>query len=241
MRDVNSGTLYGIGTGPGDPGLLTQKAKACIMAADLICLPQAERETCRAYQTALRAVPELAGKPCLCFPFPMTRRGEEVKRVHEEVWGAIRRQLLDGKSCAFLTIGDPAVYSTFTYIAKLAAAENFQVKTVSGVASYQAAAASLGISLCEGDEELHIGTGAGDVEALLSLPGTKVIMKCGAAMPRIMELLRKAAERRHLQVYAVTDCGLESERRYCGMDEIPEAPGYMTTVIVKEERGGTAL
>ena len=228
------GILYGVGVGPGDARLLSQKAIDCIRESDIICLPQAQKECCRAYQIAEQAIPELVEKECLCLPFQMTRDESEARQNHKDAWLLIREKLLSGKNAAFLTIGDPVVFSTFAYAADLARAEGFPVETVNGIASFLAAAAVLGISLCEGNEELHIGTGQSDPEALLSLPGTKVFMKCGRSIPKIRAALRKLEQEKELRIYAVSNCGLADERRYEGIEELPESESYMTTIIVKE-------
>ena len=223
------GILYGTGVGPGDPDMITLKAVKCIKAADIIFCP---RESSRAWSIAAQAVPEIREKECLFHDFKMTCDKNELKRIHESAYQEIRDLLTGGKSVAFLTIGDPTVYSTFTYVAGKAAADGFRVETISGVASFLAAASRLGISLCEGNEELHIGTD----ESLLSLPGTKILMKCGTKLPLIKDALSRMEKTKNIQVYAVRDCGMESEKVFFGASGIP-AEGYMTTVIVKEITG----
>lgn len=262
------GTLYGVGVGPGAPDLLTLRAVDIIRNADIICIPQEDKNSCRAYQIAEEAVPEISEKECVCFDFKMTRDEEELRRIHADAYRRIKNLLTGGRTAAFLMIGDPSVYSSFSYIAKLAVddqakeaeakkteAKEADVKTiegieaedgcdasdtrikvinVSGISSYHEIAARLGISLCEGDEELHIGTGNGNIEELLALPGTKVIMKCGKITGVIRECLRNIGKYRNITVYGVADCGLHDEKVYYGVEELPDSSDYMTTIIVKE-------
>ena len=143
------GKLYGIGVGPGDPDMMTLRAAALIRTADCICLPQSPKEKCRAYRIARQAVPELENRACVCFDFTMTRDEAELSKIHQGIYGEIRKLLTEGKTAAFLTIGDPAVYSTFGYLMELALKDGFDAETVSGVTSFSTAAAGLGISLCE--------------------------------------------------------------------------------------------
>ena len=228
------GKLYGIGVGPGDPDMMTLRAAALIRTADCICLPQSPKEKCRAYRIARQAVPELENRACVCFDFTMTRYEAELSKIHQGIYGEIRKLLTEGKPAAFLTIGDPAVYSTFGYIMEQALQDGFHVETVGGVTSFSTVAASLGISLCERDEELHIATGQSSLEDLLELPGTKVIMKCGKSISGIKAVLQRAEKEKKVRVYAVSNCGLPEEEKYYCADDIPETAGYMTTIIVKE-------
>ena len=228
------GVLYGVGVGPGDPDMMTLKAVKCIKAADIIFCP---RENSRAFEIAERAVPEIKEKECLFHDFKMTRDDNELKKIHEDAYQEIRDLLKQGKSVAFLTIGDPAVYSTFSYVAGKAESDGIMVETVSGVTSFLASASRLGISLCEGKEELHIGTD----ESILSLPGTKILMKCGKNLPRIKETLCRMEQTETIKVYAVSDCGMENEEVFIGASEIP-VDRYMTTIIVRttENEGRSA-
>ena len=131
------GTLYGVGTGPGDPELMTLKAVRLIRECDVIALPISNRKVteepvlwkgeeikeeilrgCVAYQIALPNVPEMRKKPILCLPMPMCKDKEELKSVHDKDAAAVASLLMEGKNVCFLTLGDPTVYSTYLYVHK---------------------------------------------------------------------------------------------------------------------------
>ncbi len=232
-QNINKGTLFGIGVGPGDPEMMTLKAIRIIKEVDIICIPRSKKESSRAYQIAFSVVPEISEKKCIEFDFPMTKDKNILDEIHERIYGETRAYLLEGKSVAFLTIGDPTVYSTFSYIMEKAESDSFPVSIVSGITSFSLAAARLGISLSCGDNEIHIGSGEEDVEGVLRLTGTKVIMKCGRYIGKVKELLRKCEADGKTSVYAISDAGLPNESIYLGADEIPDDAGYMTTIIVK--------
>lgn len=224
--------LVGVGLGVNDPELLTLKAVKALKDADVLCLPQASKENCRAYQIALAAVPELEEKECLCLDFRMIRDPAEKERMHAGLYEQVKTVYEKGLNLVFLTIGDPGVYSTFSYLSERALVDGLSVEVVEGVPSFCSAAAALGISLCLGDDELHIATGQDDLETVLCYSGTKVIMKCGRKMGQLKELLLRE-ESRGAKVYAVSECGAPEEKKYYSAAELPEEANYMTTVIVK--------
>lgn len=228
-----NGKLYGIGVGPGEPDLLTIKAVNTIKNADLICIPTTSKETCRAYQIVEKEIPEIKDKKCICFDCKMTRDANELERIHNDAFLAIKKELLNGRTIAFLTIGDPVVYSTFTGIMETAKSEGFYAETINGITSFTAAASALGIPLSEEDEEIHILTGQSDIKKIPELPGTKIIMKAGKNISKIKEILLNEEKKDRIRVYAVANCGTEKECRYYGASEIPEDTGYMTTIIIK--------
>ena len=106
---------------------------------------------------------------------------------------------------------------------------------ISGVPSFCAAAARLGISLGEMMDEIHIIPASYDVRATVGYGGTCVYMKSGKKLAELIEVLRTgdAIRKKKMTVYGVTNCGMESERVYRGLDELTEAKGYLTIVIVK--------
>ena len=225
-----NGILYGVGVGMGDPEMMTLKAVRIIRSADVICLPKIPKQECRAYQIALQAIPEIAEKEVLSFDFEMTHDKKVLKARHREIYHAVKEQLQKGKMLAFLTIGAPTVYSTFCYLAKQARADGLSVQFISGVTSFLASAASSGISLCEGNEDLHILSGQKGIEDIgekLLLPGTKVILKCGKRADEIKNRLHKLEQENNVEIYAVQECGAAEEQIFRGADSIPTDGKYM--------------
>ena len=106
---------------------------------------------------------------------------------------------------------------------------------ISGVPSFCAAAARLGISLGEMMDEIHIIPASYDVRDTVGYGGTCVYMKSGKKLAELIEVLRTgdSIRKKKMTVYGVTNCGMESERVYRGLDELTEAKGYLTIVIVK--------
>lgn len=142
-----AGKIYGVGVGPGDPELLTIKAARLIKNAGVIGIPAEHKETCKAYQIAAGAVEEIREKEVVPFPFLMTRDPERLKESHDRLAEKAAGYLDQGRDLVFLTLGDPAVYSTYMYLHRRLTAMGYEAEIVSGVTSFCAAAARLSVSL----------------------------------------------------------------------------------------------
>lgn len=235
MTDKN-GILYGIGVGPGEPGLMTIKALHTIRSCDVILLPAASKEECYAYKIADEVCPEIEEKSLVCMPFPMIRDEEKLELAHEKNYHVIEDYMRKGKCVGMLTIGDPSVYSTYLYMHHRAVEAGFQAVMISGVPSFCASACRLGISLGEKQEEIHIIPASYDVQKALSYSGTCIYMKSGKHLKELLAGLRvQQAKGRKFKAYGVANCGMENEQVYLGLDELEGAEGYLTTVIVKVE------
>lgn len=244
------GILYGIGVGPGDPELLTLKAVRRIRESDVLMLPAVSKEECYAYQIAVRAVPEAALKESLCMAFPMIRDAGKLELAHRRIYEAITDHLDQGKNVGFLTLGDPAIYSTYMYMHHRAIAEGRDARIISGIPSFCAAAARLGISLGEKQEEIHVIPASYAIEDTLDYKGTRIYMKSGKKLQELVKALEEYSEKEKrlgeyqglaqkealksgMEVYAITNCGMETEQVYYGLEEVKHASGYLTLVIVK--------
>ncbi len=246
------GIFYGIGVGPGDPELMTLKAIRIIRECEIVAVAvshpefrsavyEAKGETsaypeileaCAAYQIALSAVPEICGKARLLLPMPMRKEKEILSRIHDSNAEMAAGYLRDGNSVAYLTLGDPSIYSTWLYLQSRLSGQGFDTRMIPGIPSFCAAAARLNTGLAENMEELHILPASYQIEEGLALPGTKVLMKAGRKMPDV----KRAVARRGLQARMVENCGMETERVYQNVEEIPDAAGYFSLLIVKEGR-----
>ena len=226
------GKLTGVGVGPGDPELLTLKALRRIQSCDLLILPDSDRGSCVAYQIVRRAIPEIEDKTTVCLVMPMTKDKDRLEKSHREGTQKVAEVLDAGKDAAFLTLGDPTVYATSMYIHQRIAGMGYRTSIVSGVPSFCAAAAKLGVSLGEKQEQIHIIPASYDVEAAIQLPGTKILMKAGKKMP----VVRQCVKEHHGWAAMVENCGMAEEHLWINAEDMPEHPGYYTLVIVKDRK-----
>ena len=224
------GKLYGIGVGPGDPELLTLKALRLVIECDVIAVPGTAAEESVAYQIVKGAWPEIAQKELLPVPMPMTKDPRQLEENHENGARSIESILQKGKQVAFLTLGDPTVYSTYLYVHKKIQSWGYEVEIVSGITSFCAVAARMNMGLVEKAEPLHVIPASYQIEEALKLPGTKVLMKAGKKLGEVKEQLLSMGA----QGVMIENCGMENEKIYHTIEEIPENAGYYSLTIIKE-------
>ncbi len=229
------GILYGVGVGPGNPELMTLKAVRILRKCDMIGLPGKDRENCIAYQIARQAVPELDDKLALYVPIPMTTNQETLASAYKTGSERIKEVLRQGKSVGFLNLGDPTIYGTYMKLNEEIKQAGFQTEIISGITSFCATAATLGIPLVAGQEELHVLPGFYYEEEIEKYKGTKVLMKSAGKVTKVKRKLCELKTSGKIQVQAVTDCGFPTEKRYTDIALLSEDAGYFTTIVIKEK------
>jgi precorrin-2/cobalt-factor-2 C20-methyltransferase len=228
-----SGTLYGVGVGPGDPELLTIKALRIINEADVIALPKTDEAEIVAFNIAKQAV-DLSEKQILELYMPMTRDKQKLNEHHDKAAEQLVEILKQGKNIAFLTLGDPSIYSTYIYLHKRVLQKGFNVQLVAGVPSFCAVAAKLNTSLCEGSQPLHIipASYKGSDE-YLDWNGTKVLMKTGKSFESTRNALAKKELLNNSRM--VECCGMPNEKVYNDLNDVNEKASYFSIIVVKDK------
>ena len=223
-----SGKLYGLGIGPGDPELITLKAKRLLEEADIIFFPGSIPEDTVAYKIVTGAV-DTSKKELVGIPFPMTKDRKVLAENHRAGASKIEEYLNKGKTAVFPTLGDTTMYATYMYVHKLVAADGYDTEIVPGVPSFCAAAAKLNDSLVERNEELHVIPSSYGVTEALHLSGTKVFMKAGSKFKEVLAEAKQSGQ----HICVLENVGMENERIYKDPGDDIEA-GYYTLIIVKE-------
>ncbi|MDE6320222.1 MAG: precorrin-2 C(20)-methyltransferase, partial [Lachnospiraceae bacterium] len=216
-----SGILYGVGVGPGDPELMTLKAVRLIKENNIVAFPGERPRETTAYRIAVAAVPELADKQLIPVHMPMTRDKEVQGKCHRENAEMLEILLKEGNNIIFLTLGDPAIYSTFTYIQQIVEKDGFRTQLISGVPSFCAAAATVDVPLAVGNEQIHIVPAVQGMKESFSDSGTYVLMKAGSKMKEIKELIKKSGR----SAVMVENCGMKEEQVYFQVADMPDAAG----------------
>ena len=91
-------------------------------------------------------------------------------------------------------------------------------------------AAKLGDSLADRSEQLHIIPSNYDIEEALTLPGNKILMKAASKLSDVKKVLKEQGQ----EAWMIENCGMEEEKIYHGVEEMPEKATYYTTLLVKE-------
>ena len=228
---MNRGILYGVGVGPGDPELLTLKAARILREADVIAAP----DKGSGEKTALAIVEQYAAdKPILTCVTPMVRDPARLEAAFVQITADITALLDQGKTVAFITLGDPSVYSTYLYIHRRVLALGYEARLIPGIPSFCAVAARLNESLCEGSERLLIVPASHkDVSDCLAVDANLVFMKAGREIGSLRDTLRSHGLLDRASM--VENCGMEGERVYPSFADAPEGSGYFSIVLVKKE------
>ena len=185
--------LFCVGCGPGDPELLTVKAVNTIKNAEIIFAPTArEGKPSIALSVVERYVDKFAKKVDLVFPMVKDRESlkDYWKRNADKIADAVRTE----KRVIYLTVGDPALYSTWIYIQRELQKNHsdIEIDIVPGIASMFAFAAQAKMSLAEGDETLAIVPACYDLDRVKQTANscdTVIFLKDGRYFDSVIEML----------------------------------------------------
>ena len=183
-----SGRLFGVGVGPGDPELLTLKALRVLQAAPVICVPQSETQPDSYALNIVRGFLDPLKQETLRLIFPIDdpdgAAGVWIDAAH-----TISQRLQRGQDVAFITEGDPMLYSTFSYVLDSIQSSypTVSVEIVPGVSSIMAAAASGGVPLATHGQRLAVLPavyGIDDLSEAIANYDTIVLMKVNRTLLR---------------------------------------------------------
>ena len=162
---------------------------------------------------------------------PMTMDLDVQRENHRKGALIIEEYLKEGKNVVYLTLGDPTIYCTFSYLQHIIEDDGYETELVSGITSFCAAAARLNIPIVEWNEPMHVIPAVHKLGAELDQPGSYVLMKSGSRMKDVKEILRASGK----DVKMVQDCGMDTEMVYQDVEEIPDDAGYFALIIAKDK------
>ncbi len=120
---MSLGKLYGVGVGPGAPDLITLRALETLKSVPVLALPRSsDYGASVAWKIIKPTLGEIHGQERLFLTFPMKKEPELLRPAWDKAFAQIGERLLRGQSVAFVTEGDPSLYSTFIYLSRLARA-----------------------------------------------------------------------------------------------------------------------
>ena len=228
-------SFYGIGVGPGDSKLLTVKAVDTIKQLDVLYTPQAHRSS--------KSVAERIASPYLTADlvikrrhFPMVNDWSAKVTCWRKIADEIKADVQNGQNVGFLTLGDPSVYSTFSYIANMLK-EEINVQTIAGVSAFSQIAASLSLPLMLDEESLEVIPATAEKEKLtqvIDLNDNVVIMKIATNFKTVYQILQKRGLLEKTVVVENASMAVQHITRladYSANDKLP----YFTTALLKKK------
>jgi precorrin-2/cobalt-factor-2 C20-methyltransferase len=242
---MTTGTLYGIGVGPGDPEWMTLKAVRVLgecrhvyaprsrAAADSVALDIARR-----YLRPDAVVHELT--------FPMTADAAVLRKSWRDAALDVQQTLAAGEDCCFITLGDTLLYSTYIYLLRELRALDPEAKivTVPGVTAMSAAAALTNFPIGQGKQLVTIVPASDDMSQFtgaLERGGTVVLMKVGRRLQELLDQL----DRRGLtdRTVFVSHAGMEQQHVETDLRRLramPEETGYLSLLLVQTDADNEA-
>lgn len=230
---MKKGKLYGIGVGPGDTELLTIKASRILKSVNVICSPRsAESKPSLAFSIVKPILNEREDEYEVIDPlFPMIEDKMKLNTYWDKATDIIIPKLIQGKDVAFITLGDPTIFSTFTYIAKRISSAGFEIEIIPGITSFTGCAATAGIPLAEKDEILVIVPKVDDrLGKIMEYADTFVIMKTSRHSEVLEEIVEQ--DEREKTIISVQNCSMDDENVFEGFSKDKK---YLSTTIVKLE------
>ena len=225
------GRLVGVGVGPGDPELLTIKGLHVLREADEVFVPVGDTGEVGRAEAVVQAhlEPKRARRLLFALSDDERARAKNWERAAREVAEPLRQ----GKTCAFATIGDPNLYSTFTYLA--AAVKHIlkvEVETVPGITAMQDLASRSGTMLVVGDERLALLPFTAGAKALQTALDSFETVVCYKGGGRLREVLEVAEEAGRLEdgTYG-SRLGIEDEEVIRASEMLGREGAYLSTLI----------
>ncbi|MCD4782088.1 MAG: precorrin-2 C(20)-methyltransferase [Candidatus Omnitrophica bacterium] len=243
-KQIVKGDFYGIGVGPGDPELLTVKARRVLSQVDIVFAPKA---AIAANSFAYEIVKECVSESKIeTITFPMTKNKTELKSFWKDAAEQVYQKICEGKNVAFITIGDPFIYSTYNYLLRhLIILDNtINVYTIPGISVVNAIASLFNVPLAEGEDKFIVTplpSHLAELKKLIEQFETVVLLKIGKNLKPLLEFLKKNDYEKN--AYFARHIGCSSQIVIENISELIDSKneaGYMSTMIIRRnERGGS--
>jgi len=241
-KNLQQGTLIGVGVGPGDPELLTLKALRLIKAASCISYLANDKGQSQAKNIAIEALQQVTiEQQHIVIKMPMSTDRRLANQTYDFGAKEIQKVLATGKDVVFLCEGDPLFFGSFAYI--LERLQNtVDCLVIPGISSVHAAAATLVQPLTIQKESFAVVSGRHTDDQLvhaLRHHDTVVVMKAGRERERIVKLLHETErfqEGRYLEYI-----GRSNQKVVNDLNELETGAGsyFSLFVICRDDRNFT--
>ncbi len=229
------GKLIGIGVGPGDPELVTLKAINMIKNLDIVVCPESKQgKGSFAFDIAKQYISSMT--EILTLVFPMVHDKQVMQKAWQENAKIIEKKVREGKKVGFITLGDPAVYSTYMYILPFLS-DDIRVETIPGITSFSAVAATQNLPIVLWEESFGVTAlkeGAESVKKAIDAYDNLVIMK-PSHDPKLLAqiLIEKGLDDKFV---LISKCSTDEEIITENIDDLKDGNvPYLSTLIVKRK------
>lgn len=224
-----AGKLYGVGTGPGDPELVTRRAWSLIEKAGVIAYPAPDSGESFARSIVADAIsPDAMEIPMIV---PMRSGRAPAQSIYDDGADAIAAQLDAGRDVVVLCEGDPLFYGSFMYLL-VRLRDRFKSEIVPGVTSLSACASAQTHPLVARNDVLTILPGTLDDAALedaISRSQAVAIMKVGRHMSRLRSLIDRLGL---LSKALYTSHASLPHERACALTDAPDDAPYFSMILI---------
>lgn len=237
MTAAKKGIFYGIGVGPGDPDLITVKAARVLDACDVVITPTKKMgKPSIAFEIVKSHITDLSKVLEMNFPMiSLSAERDTLEKQWQENADEIEKLLNAGKDVVFITLGDPMVFSTYSYVMEYLLKRNIEVVTLSGVPSFCNLGAQLNIPLTQGEESLAIVAMTQPLEeirAILDAHQNIVVMKVSANNAWMaQELEARGLEKSFV---LVSNIGMANQQVVRDIDVLKAKIPYLSTLLIKK-------
>jgi precorrin-2/cobalt-factor-2 C20-methyltransferase len=188
--------IYAVGVGPGDPELLTRKAERILRQVSVICAPSANPTDSSYALSIVEEFIDRSRQEVIVQTFPMKKDQQELEPFWEDAAREAAELVRQGRDVAFITIGDPFLYSTFLYIYRIVREKypDVSIEAIPGITSINAAAIAAGVPLAAASERVAIIPAAfeeQDLRRVLVDFDTIVLMKVNRVFEQVYALLQE--------------------------------------------------
>ncbi|GGK68288.1 precorrin-2 C(20)-methyltransferase [Amphritea balenae] len=237
------GTFYGVGVGPGDPGLITVKALRLIQNSPVVSYLVNDQGHSQGNAIAQAAIaednaPVVPEQQHIAITMPMLTERRLANDAYDEGARQISEQLEQGYDVVFLCEGDPLFFGSFSYLLERLQ-DQYTCHVVPGISSVNAAASALVKPLTMLTESFVVMSGRHSDQQILQALNehdSVVIMKAGQARPRILSLLATAGRTQDAQYLEYI--GRDNERIEQDVTEleVEAGPYFSLFVVLRSER-----
>lgn len=190
------GTLYGLGVGPGDPELITVKAFRKLKECPVIAYPKKMKGSKSYAQKIIDIYVDSSEKNMLGLVFPMTKDVETLQTEWIKSVEKIYTHLQQGQDVAFVTEGDPMLFSTYIHLMKLMKEHHPDVpmQSIAGISSFNGTANRLNLPLADGDDHVAMIPATDNKEDMRKVIETHdgiVFIKIAKVLDQMLDLLEE--------------------------------------------------